>query len=205
MIFIKKRVVLDDTTLFFVWHGFCNILGVRLYNQNIIKTILLLRRKNMTTLVRKNQGWLPSVFNDLFEHPLFVQRMPVNTPAINVKETKEEYVVEVAAPGMTKEDFDVRIDEEDYLVITLEKRDEREEKKPKEECGCEEKDKECGREECYLRREFSFSKFQQAMILPDNVDKDKIRAKVKHGVLRIELPKLTGERTKKLHRTIEIL
>ena len=145
----------------------------------------------MTTLVRKNQGWLPSVFNDLFEHPLFVQRMPVNTPAINVKETKEEYVVEVAAPGMTKEDFDVRIDEGDYLVITLEKREEREEKKPK--------------EECYLRREFSFSKFQQAMILPDNVDKDKIRAKVKHGVLKIELPKLTGEHTKKLHRTIEVL
>ena len=187
------------------WHGFCNILGVRLCKQNQIKTILLLRRKNMTTLVRKNQGWLPSVFNDLFEHPLFVQRMPVNAPAINVKETKEEYVVEVAAPGMTKEDFDVRIDEEDYLVITLEKRDEREEKKSKEECGCEEKDKERGNEECYLRREFSFSKFQQAMILPDNVDKDKIKAKMKHGVLKIELPKLMGVRTKKLHRTIEIL
>ena len=57
----------------------------------------------MTTLVRKNQRWLPSVFNDLFEHPLFAQRMPVNSPAINVKETKEEYVVEVAAPGMTKD------------------------------------------------------------------------------------------------------
>ena len=56
-----------------------------------------------------------------------------------------------------------------------------------------------------MRREFSFSKFQQAMILPDNVDKDKIRAKVKHGVLKIELPKLTGEYTKKLHRTIEVL
>ena len=42
----------------------------------------------MTTLVRKNQGWLPSVFNDLFEHPLFAQRMPINSPAINVKEEK---------------------------------------------------------------------------------------------------------------------
>ncbi len=45
----------------------------------------------MTTLVRKNQGWLPSVFNDLFEHPLFTQRVPVNSPAINVKETKDEF------------------------------------------------------------------------------------------------------------------
>ena len=159
----------------------------------------------MTTLVRKNQGWLPSVFNDLFEHPLFAQRMPINSPAINVKETKDEYVVEVAAPGMTKEDFDVRIDEDDYLIITLEKRDEREEKAPKEECKCEEGDKECKCEERYLRREFSFSKYQQTMILPDNVDKDKIKAKVKHGVLKIELPKLAEERIQKTHRAIEIL
>ena len=155
----------------------------------------------MTTLVRKNQGWLPSVFNDLFEHPLFVQRMPVNTPAINVKETKEEYVVEVAAPGMTKEDFDVRIDEEDYLVITLEKREEKESKGDGE---CNEKEKkECG--ERYLRREFSFSKFQQTLILPDNVDKERIRARVKHGVLKIELPKVVGECARKAHRVIEIL
>ena len=155
----------------------------------------------MSTLVRKNQRWLSSVFNDLFEHPLFTQRVPMNTPAVNVKETKDEYVVEIAAPGITKEEFTVFVDEEDYLIITLEKR---EEKESKDECKCDEKEKkECG--ERYLRREFSFSKFQQTLILPDNVDKDKIKAKVKHGVLKIELPKIAGESIPKAHRAIEIL
>jgi HSP20 family protein len=129
----------------------------------------------MTTLVRKNQGWLPSVFNDLFEHPLFAQRMLINSPAINVKERKDEYVVEVAAPGMTKDDFDVRIDEDDYLIITLEKREECEEKAPKEECKCDDKEQECKCEERYLRREFSFSKYQQTMILPEMLIKTKLK------------------------------
>lgn len=155
----------------------------------------------MAALVRKNQRWLSSVFNDLFEHPLFTQRVPVNSPAINVKETKDEYVVEIAVPGVRKEDFTVCVDEEDYLVITLEKREEKESKGDGE---CSEKEQtECG--ERYLRREFSFSKFQQTLILPDNVDKERIRARVKHGVLKIELPKVVGECARKAHRVIEIL
>mgnify|MGYP002696502403 FL=1 len=56
----------------------------------------------------------------------------------------------------------------------------------------------------YLRREFSYSKFQQTMILPDNVDKEKIAASVEHGVLNIELPKLSEEEVKKPNRQIEI-
>lgn len=56
----------------------------------------------------------------------------------------------------------------------------------------------------YLRREFSYSKFQQALILPDDVDKDKICAKVENGVLSIELPKLSHEEIHKAQRTIEI-
>ena len=57
----------------------------------------------------------------------------------------------------------------------------------------------------YLRREFSFSKFQQVMSLPDNVDIDHIEAKVKNGVLKIRLPKRTDEEIQKAHKTIEIL
>ena len=55
-----------------------------------------------------------------------------------------------------------------------------------------------------MRREFSYSKFQQTMILPDNVDKEKIAASVEHGVLNIELPKLSEEEVKKPNRQIEI-
>ena len=62
-----------------------------------------------------------------------------------------------------------------------------------------------GKEESrYLRREFSYSKFQQALILPDDVEKDKINANVTDGVLTIELPKRTPEEKAKINRVIEI-
>ena len=64
--------------------------------------------------------------------------------------------------------------------------------------------KEEQKEHRYLRREFSYSKFQQTMILPDDVDKEKIAAGVEHGVLTIDLPKLSLEEIKKAERTIEI-
>ena len=138
--------------------------------------------------VRKNQGWLPSIFNDFFDNDWMV-RANATAPAINVFETEKEYKVELAAPGMTKEDFNVCIDEESNLVITMGKKVENKE---------EEKD---GR---YLRREFSYSKFQQTMILPDNVDKDNISAVVENGVLNIQLPKLSEEAVKKAEKRIEV-
>ena len=131
--------------------------------------------------VRRTQGWLPSIFNDFFDNDWMV-KANATAPAINVLETEKEYKVELAAPGMTKDDFNVRIDEDNNLVISMEKKAENKEEK---------KD---GR---YLRREFSYSKFQQTMILPDNVDKEKIAASVEHGVLNIELPKLSEEEVKK--------
>lgn len=73
------------------------------------------------TLVRRNPNWLPSIFNDMFDNE-FMARANATAPAINVKETKHAYTVEVAAPGLSKEDFNVRVDEDDNLVITLEKK-----------------------------------------------------------------------------------
>ncbi len=139
------------------------------------------------TLVRRNQNWLPSIFNDLFDND-FMARANSTAPAINVKESKEAYAVEVAAPGMTKEDFCVRIDEDNNLVIALEKKEEHKDEK----------------EFSFLRREFAYSKFEQTMILPDDVDKEKISATMKHGVLDITLPKLSEKEIKKAQRMIEI-
>lgn len=138
--------------------------------------------------VRRSQNWLPSIFNDFFDNEWMV-KANATAPAINVIETEKAYKVELAAPGMTKEDFNVRIDEENNLVISMEKKTENKEEK---------KD---GR---YLRREFSYSKFQQTMILPENVDKDHISAQVENGVLNIELPKLSEEEVKKPDKTIEV-
>ena len=138
--------------------------------------------------VRRSQNWLPSIFNDFFDNE-WMAKANATAPAINVIETDKAYKLELAAPGMTKEDFSVRIDEENNLVISMEKKAENKEEK---------KD---GR---YLRREFSYSKFQQTMILPENVDKDHISAQVENGVLNIELPKLSEEEVKKPDRTIEV-
>lgn len=138
--------------------------------------------------VRRTQNWLPSIFNDFFDNE-WMTRANATAPAINVIESEKDYKVEVAAPGMTKEDFNVRIDEDNNLVITMEKKIENNEEK---------------KEQRYLRREFSYSKFQQTMILPDDVDKEKIVAGVEHGVLTIDLPKISIEDIKKEQRTIEI-
>ena len=138
--------------------------------------------------VRRTQNWLPSIFNDFFDNE-WMAKANATAPAINVIETEKGYKVEVAAPGMTKGDFNIRIDEDNNLVISMEKKIE------------DKEDKKDGR---YLRREFSYSKFQQTMILPENVDKEKISAQVENGVLTIELPKLSEEEVKKAERTIEI-
>ena len=65
--------------------------------------------------VRRTQNWLPSIFNDFFDNDWMV-KANATAPAINVFETEKEYKVELAAPGMTKEDFNVRIDEERQVL-----------------------------------------------------------------------------------------
>jgi HSP20 family protein len=138
--------------------------------------------------VRRSQNWLPDVFNDLFDTNWMV-KSNATAPAINVIETESEYKVEVAAPGMTKEDFNIRIDEDNQLVVSMEKKQE---------------NKEENKEGRYLRREFSYTKFQQTMYLPDNVVKDKIGAAMDNGVLTINIPKRTPEEERKAQRVIEI-
>ena len=138
--------------------------------------------------VRRTQNWLPSIFNDFFDNDWMV-KANATAPAINVFETEKEYKVELAAPGMTKEDFNVHIDEENNLVISMEKKTENKEEK---------------KEGRYLRREFSYSKFQQTMILPDDVDKEKISAQGENGVLNIDLPKFSEQEKEKAKRFIDV-
>ena len=99
-------------------------------------------------------------------------------------------MVEVAAPGMTKEDFNIQLGDDNELIITMEKKNE-----------TNEEDK---RNRKYLRREFSYSKFQQSLVLPDDVEKERISANVVDGVLTINLPKCTPEEKAKNNRVIEI-
>lgn len=145
---------------------------------------------------------MPSIFGDFFDTN-WMGRAKATAPAINVIEKKDEYKVQVAAPGMTKDDFRIHLDEAGDLVIVIEKCCNCDDKDSKE---CKEKEKECCDEkECkYLRREFSYAKFEQTLVLPDDVDKSHIKAKVKHGVLHIKLPRKVEEEKPQVNQSIPI-
>lgn len=138
----------------------------------------------------KKMNRLPQVFGDLFydQWPeVYFKRG--TTPQINVIETDKKFKIEIAAPGMTKEDFKVELNSENQLVVCLDKEVEKD-TNGKECCG----EEDCSKDEKhhYLRREFSYTSFRQIFNLPENVDRDKITAKMKHGVLHIKLPKREG-------------
>lgn len=137
---------------------------------------------------KKSQNWLPGIFNDFFGNE-WMEKSNSAAPAINILETDKEYKVELAAPGLTKDDFKIRVNDENQLVVTMEKKQEQSEAK---------KD---GR---YLRREFSYSKYQQTLLLPDNVEKDRIAASVEDGVLNISIPKNNAEAEKPKEKEIEV-
>ena len=124
--------------------------------------------------VLNRNSWIPDVFSDFFDTD-FMPRVNATAPAINVKETDKAYTVEVAAPGLKKEDFEINIDNDGNLHIKMESKGEK---------------KDENKHEHYLRREFAYSKYEQTLLLPDDVDKDKVSAKAGDGVLTIDLPKV---------------
>lgn len=114
-------------------------------------------------------------------------RVQTTTPAINVKENQAGYEIEMAAPGMTKDGFYVSVDKDGVLNIKMEHKDENQQ------------ESDAVR---YLRREFSYANFEQRLQLPDDVDRDKIMARVEDGVLRIGLPRKTEK--EKITKNIEV-
>ena len=144
--------------------------------------MLLARRNN-------DSDWLSNFFDDRFFDTDLMTHMNATAPAINVKETDKSYKMEVAAPGLKKEWVRVNIDNDGCLNVAIENKMEH---------------KNEDKHEHYLRREFSYSNYQQSYTLPENVDKDKISAKVADGVLEIEIPKLTPKEEAKATKNIEV-
>ena len=140
----------------------------------------------MLPVMRKN-SWLPEVFDDFLTNGL-MQRTNATAPAINVMENETQYIVELAAPGLRKEDFQGHVNEDGNLTIKMEQKNEVKEENEKTH---------------YLRREFSYSKYEQTLLLPEDVDREGIAARVNDGVLRVDLPKVKKEE-QKLFRPIEI-
>ncbi|MDD5861158.1 MAG: Hsp20/alpha crystallin family protein [Prevotella sp.] len=118
-------------------------------------------------------SWLDNDFDDML-NTNWMPRVNATAPAINVKENADAYDVELAAPGTTKEDFKVNVDNDGNLIIKMEHKENKKDENKKEH---------------YLRREFSYSNYEQALSLPDDVEKDKIAAKVENGVLHVTLPR----------------
>ena len=141
----------------------------------------------MRPMIHRN-ACLPTVFNSLFDADL-MPRTAATAPAINVLESDKDYTVELDAPGLKKEDFNVNINDEANLVIKMEQKQE---------------NKEEDKKGHYLRREFSYSKYEQTLILPDDVEKDSISARMENGVLTVQLPKMQQTVTK-AGRQIEVI
>ena len=127
-------------------------------------------------MIPVRRTWLPSVFNDVFGNE-WAEKNTASTPAVNIIENEETFKVEVAAPGLTKEDFHLEMVDDNHLLLSMEKKTENKEEK----------------ESRYLRREFSYVNFRQRIFIPDDVNRDKIEAKMKDGVLAIDIPKLKEE------------
>ncbi len=140
------------------------------------------------------QYGLTDFFNDFFDNRQ-MEKLALSSPAINVKENDKGYKIEVAAPGMCKDDFKIHLNKDGNLVIEMEKTN----------CGCKDKEKDGEKKECkYLRKEFSFSKFSQTLLLPDNADKDAIEAHVNNGILYVKIPKTTKEKVEEEKKVIEV-
>ncbi len=137
----------------------------------------------------RNSRFLPGFTDDFFGKDFlsdfFDSSANKTIPEVNVLENKDSFTIEVAAPGLEKKDFKIDLNN-NILTISSAKEAKKEDKKEK-----------------YIRREFSYSSFQRSFSLPDSVNRDKIKANHKDGILMIEIPKLE-EAKEKLLREIKI-
>ena len=138
--------------------------------------------------VMNSNSWFPTVFDDFFNSD-WMPKMKATAPAVNVKEDAKAYTMEVAVPGIKKEFCRVNINADGNLDIAIENKMEHKEEDKKQH---------------YLRRELSYSNYQQTYVLPDDIVKDNISAKVDDGVLTITMPKVTKDDVKKIQRKIDI-
>lgn len=140
-------------------------------------------------LIKKNGNRMPAFqrlfFDDVFGRDLFnwennnFSTTSTTLPSVNIKETAENYEVEVAAPGMNKDDFKITIDNGQLIISSV--------KEQKSET----------QEEHFTRKEFSYQSFQRSFVLPKNVvDEDKIRARYENGLLLLSIPKLEQAKQK---------
>lgn len=123
-------------------------------------------------------GNYPSVFDRIFDNSMFdwsnrnYSTTNTTIPSVNIKESTDDFEVEVAAPGFGKSDFNIELDH-DLLTISSNKKEENE----------------ASKDGNYTRREFSYQSFSRSFTLPNTANSEKIEAKYENGVLRVVIPK----------------
>lgn len=127
----------------------------------------------MSIIKRNNNVLFPSLMNEIFKPDWFggMDNYSAQVPAVNIKENEKDYELELAVPGMNKDDFNVEVD---HNIMTVSAEIENEDTETREN---------------YTRREFSYSSFKRSFTLPDTIADDKIKAAYKDGVLKLTLPK----------------
>ena len=138
--------------------------------------------------VMNSNSWFPTMFDDFVNND-WMPKMKATAPAVNVKEDANAYTMELAVPGIKKEFCRVNINADGNLEVAIENKLEHKEENKKEH---------------FLRREFSYSNYQQTYVLPDDIVKDQIAAKVDNGVLTITMPKVSKDEVKQIQRQISI-
>lgn len=145
----------------------------------------------LPSIKRNEPNWVTNWFNEFFgdDFPM-IRSAAATVPAINVREDDKHYHIELAAPGMTKHDFNIRVDDHRQLIIQMDHQDEH-----KGDCH----------DECkYLRHEFHYSHYEQTMQLPDNVDADEIKAKMDNGILYLSLKKTVPDSASQQTKVINV-
>ncbi|KPM32727.1 Small heat shock protein [Croceitalea dokdonensis DOKDO 023] len=131
-------------------------------------------------------NWIDEFFNkDLSSVFTSNFNTGMTLPKVNIRETKDSYFVDMAVPGMRKEDFHIDLDNQ-MLSISTETNEENQ-----------------GNEENHIRREFGYASFKRSFSLPETIEEDKIKAQYSEGILSIHLPK-KEEAKQKPARTIKI-
>jgi len=137
-------------------------------------------------LTRRTQDFIPALFNELMN----MDTVSYSEPKMNIIENKESYQIQYSVPGLKKEDLKISIDAEGNLVVEMNKESRKEERKDN--------------SVRYLRREFSTEQFRNTLVLPEDIHRDQITAKVENGILEVTLPRVTVEEKKALVQNIEV-
>ena len=138
-------------------------------------------------MLTRTQDFMPALFNDLMN----MNMVSYSEPKMNIVESKDDYKIQYSVPGLKKEDLKISIDNDGNLVVEMNKQNEKKDEKKETNVR-------------YLRHEFSSEQFRNTLMLPDDIHRDKITAKVDNGILEIVLPKVTVEEKKALMQTIEV-